>query len=108
MLVVLEALTGEDDVERVVRVVDFVTEPDPVNTGPVIQVDADVVAGTSEQLADTASGHPDLADRLRDLGAALDSGEDRGVEPVDLVMQIVDVVKHRAHLGQAVPMEQCR
>ncbi|MDT5359414.1 MAG: hypothetical protein QOC69_1176, partial [Mycobacterium sp.] len=28
--------------------------PDPVDAGPVIQVNADVVAGTSEQMADTA------------------------------------------------------
>jgi hypothetical protein len=48
------------------------------------------------------------ADRLRDLGAALDRGEDLGVESIDLVTQMVDVAKHRAHLGQAVPMEQCR
>jgi hypothetical protein len=29
-------------------------KPDPVDAGPVIQVNADVVAGTSEQMADTA------------------------------------------------------
>ncbi|MDT5238041.1 MAG: hypothetical protein QOD97_239 [Mycobacterium sp.] len=54
MLVVLEALAGKRDVIRLVRVVDLVAEPDPVDAGPVIQVNADVVAGTSEQMADTA------------------------------------------------------
>jgi len=36
-------------------------------------------------------GHPNLAERLGDLGAALDCGEDLGVEPIDLVTHMVDV-----------------
>ena len=38
-----------------------------------------------------AGGHPGFADQLGDLGAALDGGEDLGVEPVDLQAQFVDV-----------------
>jgi hypothetical protein len=64
MLVVLEALAGERDFIQLVRVVNLVAEPDPVDAGPVIQVDADVVAATSEQMADTAVDvvGPDLED----------------------------------------------
>ena len=64
MLVVLEALAGERDVIRLVRIVDLVAEPDPVDAGPVIEVDADVIAGTSKQMANTAVDvvRPDLED----------------------------------------------
>ncbi|CDZ91203.1 hypothetical protein RHRU231_810004 [Rhodococcus ruber] len=41
--------------------------------------------------AGAAGCHPGLADDARDLGAALDRRQDLGVEPIDLLAELVDL-----------------